>query len=185
MSKRTGEMVTFEELIDEVGIDATRYHLVRTSSDQQLAFDIAQVSDQSANNPVYYVQYAHARVCSLLRKAAGLSGDHEADIDALADAVIPADVDMSLLVTDAEKALMRKLSELSELIDRAARDRAPFRLCHYAEELAASLHHFYGKCQVLSDDEALTAARLAVMDATRHALAVTLRLVGVAAPVAM
>ncbi|MDR1775064.1 MAG: arginine--tRNA ligase [Actinomycetes bacterium] len=185
MSKRTGEMVTFEELIDEVGVDATRYHLVRTSSDQQLVFDIEQVSDQSANNPVYYVQYAHARICSILRKAGGVSGDHSVDIDALADTVIPADADLTLLASDAEIALMRKLTEFADVVERAARDRAPFRLTHYAEELAATLHHFYGHCQVISDDTALTAARLYAMDATRHALACALRLIGISVPVSM
>ncbi|MDR1413032.1 MAG: arginine--tRNA ligase [Actinomycetes bacterium] len=185
MSKRTGEMVTFEELIDEVGVDATRYHLVRTSSDQQLVFDIEAVSDQSANNPVYYVQYAHARVCSMFRRAAGVSGDHDADVDALAASLISVDVDLTLLSADAEIALMRKLSEFNEVVERAARDRAPFRVCHYAEELAALLHQFYGKCQVLSDDENLQAARLALVDATRHGLATALHLIGVSAPASM
>ena len=183
MSKRTGEMVTFEELIDEVGADAARYHLVRISSDQQLAFDIDQAKDQSSNNPVYYVQYAHARICSILRKAAGRSGEDEADVDALAAAAVGENgADLSLLSDDAEIALMRKLSEFTEVVERAARDRAPFRLTHYAEELAAGLHQFYGRCQVLGDDEALTRARLALIDATRHTLANALRLIGVGAP---
>ena len=185
MSKRTGEMVTFEELIDEVGVDAARYHLVRISSDQPLTFDIDQAKDQSSNNPVFYVQYAHARICSILRKAAGKSGEDVADMDALAAAVIADEPDLSLLNHEAELALLRKLSEFDEVVERAARDRAPFRLTHYVEELASLYHQFYQQCQVISDDEALSGARLALVDAVRHALAGGLRLIGVSAPTKM
>jgi len=185
MSKRTGEMVTFEELIDEVGVDAARYHLVRISSDQPLAFDIDQAKDQSSNNPVFYVQYAHARICSILRKAADKSGEEVEDIDALADALIPEDTDLSLFSHVAELALMRKLSEFAEVVERAARDRAPFRMTHYAEELAALYHQFYQQCQVISDGEPLTHARLALVDAVRHTLANALTLIGVNTPTKM
>ena len=187
MSKRTGEMVTFEELIDEVGVDAARYHLVRISSDQQLVFDIEVAKDQSANNPLYYVQYAHARICSILRKAAGVAGDEAADVDALAAGLITQTPDLSLLTDESEIALMRKLASFSELVERAARDRAPFRVAHYAEELAALLHQFYGRCPVLVADEdpALTAARLYEVDAARWALKTVLALIGVSAPTAM
>ncbi len=186
MSKRTGEMVTFEELIDEVGVDAARYHLVRISSDQQLIFDIEVAKDQSANNPLYYVQYAHARVCSILRKAAGVSGDANADIDGLAAELVKPDVDLTLLTDESEVALMRKLDSFGEVVERAARDRAPFRLTHYAEELAAIVHQFYGRCQVIIDDDpALTAARLYEVDAARWALKVVLSLIGVSAPTSM
>ena len=128
------------------------------------------------------MQYAHARICSIMRKAAGRSGEDDADVDALALEIIAADTKLSLLTDDAELALMRKLSEFGEVVERAARDRAPFRLTHYAEELAATLHQFYSKCQVLSDDADITSARLALMDATRHTLANALRLVGISAP---
>jgi len=193
MSKRTGEMVTFEELLDEVGVDAARYHLVRTSSDQPLSFDINQAKDQSSNNPVFYVQYAHARICSILRKSVGFEGDdpeHELgedadDIDALAAIHRTEGMNLSLLSAEAELALMRKISEFAEVVERAARDRAPFRLAHYAEELAALYHQFYQQCQVLSDDQDLTSARLALIDATRHTLANALRLIGVSAPTKM
>ena len=182
MSKRTGEMVTFEELLDEVGVDAARYHLVRTSSDQPLSFDIDVAKDQSSNNPVFYVQYAHARICSILRKAADASGQDDADIDALAVIHIDESTDLSLLGHAAELALMRKISEFGEVVERAARDRAPFRLAHYSEELASLYHQFYQQCQVLSDDASLTSARLALIDATRHTLANALALIGVSAP---
>jgi len=185
MSKRTGEMVTFEELIDEVGVDGARYHLIRTSSDQQLAFDINEAKDQSSNNPVFYVQYAHARICSILRKAAGKSGEDDIDMDALAAAVIDDGTDLSLLSHEAELALMRKLSEFGEVVERAARDRAPFRLTHYSEELASLYHQFYQQCQVIGDDKELSSARLALVDAVRHTLANALRLIGVSAPTRM
>ncbi|MCL2324552.1 MAG: arginine--tRNA ligase [Actinomycetia bacterium] len=186
MSKRTGEMVTFEELIDEVGTDAARYHLVRISSDQQLVFDIEVAKDQSANNPLYYVQYAHARICSILRKAAGVDADAGADIDAIAASLITQTPDFSLLTDESEIALMRKLGSFTELVERAARDRAPFRVAHYAEELAALLHQFYGRCKVVvADDPALTAARLYEIDAARVALRTVLGLIGVSAPTSM
>ncbi|MCL2655375.1 MAG: arginine--tRNA ligase [Coriobacteriia bacterium] len=187
MSKRTGEMVTFEELMDEVGVDAARYHLVRISSDQQLIFDIEVAKDQSANNPLYYVQYAHARICSVLRKAAGLAADEAADIDAVTAGLI-ADTppDFTLLSDESEIALMRKLASFSETVERSARDRAPFRLAHYAEELAAIVHQFYGRCPMLvPDDPALTAARLYEADAARWALKTVLALIGVSAPTKM
>ncbi len=186
MSKRTGEMVTFEELIDEVGVDAARYHLVRISSDQQLVFDIEVAKDQSANNPLYYVQYAHARICSILRKAAGLAADDAADIDAVAAGLITGEPDFTLLADESEVALMRKLASFSETVERSARDRAPYRVAHYAEELAALLHQFYGRCQVIvADDPALTAARLYEVDAARAALRTVLSLIGVSAPTSM
>ncbi|MCL2680726.1 MAG: arginine--tRNA ligase, partial [Coriobacteriia bacterium] len=187
MSKRTGEMVTFEELLDEVGVDAARYHLVRTSSDQPLAFDINQAKDQSSNNPVFYVQYAHARICSILRKAAGYDAQDKGgdDIDALAAAHISDDTNLALLGHTAELVLMRKISEFGEVVERAARDRAPFRLAHYSEELAALYHQFYQQCQVLGDDKELSSARLALIDATRHTLKNALSLIGVSAPTKM
>lgn len=183
MSKRTGEMVTFEDLIDEVGDDAARYFFLRRSTDQPLDFDIALAKEQSADNPVYYVQYAHARICSILRKAAGReTSDESADIAAIVAARVPADAPLDLLETEPELTLMRKLAELPEVVEAAARGRAPHRLTGYAEDLAATFHKFYTLCRVVSDDEALTAARLYAVDATRIALANVLGLVGVTAP---
>ena len=180
MSKRTGEMVTFEDLLDEVGADAARYFFLRRSTDQSLDFDIALAKQQSADNPVYYVQYAHARICSILRKAAGV--EDADDMDALVAALVPADVDLSVLGEDAELALLRALGEFPEVAEAAAVARAPHKLTRYAEDLAASFHQFYTLCRVMSDDSALTAARLAVVDATRIVLEVALGLVGVTAP---
>ena len=130
MSKRTGEMVTFSELIDEVGVDATRFLMLSRSSDQPIDFDIEVAKKKDASNPVYYVQYAHARICSLLRKAASEEDARAAEegtlsMEELAAKLAPADVDLSPLTADAELALMRKMADFEELIDLAARDRAP------------------------------------------------------------
>lgn len=184
MSKRTGEMVTFEELIDEVGVDATRFLMLSRSSDQPIDFDIEAAKKRDASNPVYYVQYAHARICSILRKAAGAGGEADGALstDELAAQVIPADVDLAPLTDESELALMRKMADFGDLVALAARDRAPFRLTHYAQELAASFHQFYTNCRVLDDDEALRCARLALADAARIELALTLSLLGVSAP---
>lgn len=184
MSKRTGEMVTFEELLEEVGADAARYFFLRRSTDQSLDFDIGLAKERSSDNPIYYVQYAHARICSILRKAAG-TDDVEADIDALVAKLIPADTDLSPLVEEAELALMRKLSEFSDVVESVARDLAPNRLTRYAEELAATFHQFYSRCRVVGDDPCITAARLYAVDATRSALRTVLALVGVGAPSSM
>jgi arginyl-tRNA synthetase len=175
MSKRTGEMVTFEELIEEVGADATKYLMLARSSDQPIDFDIEVAKKQDASNPVYYVQYAHARICSLLRKAKTAHSDP-----------VPVcsfdDANLSLLTEPAELELARVFSQLSEVVENAARDLAPVRLTHYAEELATSFHSFYTKCHVIGEDDELTKARLYLADATRSVLALVLKLLGVSAP---
>ncbi|MGB4594067.1 MAG: arginine--tRNA ligase [Coriobacteriia bacterium] len=181
MSKRTGEMVTFEELLDEVGADAARYFFLRRSTDQALDFDIGLAKEQSADNPVYYVQYAHARICSILRKAA--DAPDADDVETLAASLVPAGVDLTPLTDDAELALFRKLEEFGEVVEVAARTLQPHKLTRYAEELAATFHQFYTVCRVVdSDAPALTAARLAVVDSTRLALELVLSLLGVSAP---
>ena len=192
MSKRKGTMVTFDELLAEVGADATRYTLVAKSNNQMIDFDIEAVKRQDNTNPVYYVQYAHARICSILRRAAGVSAEEAAELgmDVVAERAIGADYDLGLLTDAAEAALARKLAELPSLVESCARDRAPFRLTHYAEELAAHFHSFYAACQVLPSegrplDAGLSRARLAAVDATRRVLALTLNLIGVGAPQAM
>ena len=188
MSKRKGTMVTFDELLEEVGADATRYTLVAKSNNQMIDFDIELAKKQDNTNPVYYVQYAHARTCSILRKAAGVSKEEAAELgmDEVASRAIGAEYDLGLLTDSTETALARKLSEFGGLIESCARDRAPFRLTHYAEELAAAFHSFYAACQVLPSEgrpveEGLSRARLAAVDATRRVLALSLTMVGVAA----
>jgi len=183
MSKRTGEMVTFEELLSEVGADAARYWFLRRSTDQPVDFDIELARQQSADNPVFYVQYAHARICSILRRAAGPdAADGVVDIDSLAASLVRADADLTLLSGEAELTLARKLGEFSDIVEIAARDLSPHRLTRYAEDLAATSHQFYTQCRVMTDDAELTAARLYAVDATRCALRTVLGLLGVSAP---
>ena len=192
MSKRKGTMVAFDELLAEVGADATRYTLVAKSNNQMIDFDIEQAKKQDNTNPVYYVQYAHARICSILRRAAGVDVEQAAELgmDEVASRAIGQTYDLGLLTNAAEASLARKISEFAGLVESCARDRAPFRLTHYAEELAGEFHSFYAACQVLGSqtrpmDADLSRARLAACDATRRVLALTLNMIGVAAPQSM
>lgn len=184
MSKRTGEMVTFQELIDEVGVDATRYLMLSKSADQTIDFDIEVAKKQDSSNPVYYVQYAHARICSILRKAGEARGMNveSAGIEEIVAELGLDDIDLSPLAHESELALMRKMADFSDLVAGAARDRAPFRLTHYAQELAGLFHSFYGNCHVLGEEESVEKARLALVDSTRIVLALSLDLLGVSAP---
>jgi len=184
MSKRTGEMVTFEDLLDEVGEDAARYFFLRRSTDQPLDFDIGLAKEQSAENPVFYVQYAHARICSILRKAAGIdTADESVEIASMATALIPDDAPLHLLETEAELSLMRKLAEFGEVVEVAADQLLMHKLTRYAEDLAATFHQFYTQCRVYDPENLdLTSARLYAVDATRQVLANVLGLVGVSAP---
>lgn len=184
MSKRTGEMVTFQELIDEVGVDATRYLMLSKSADQAIDFDIEVAKKQDSSNPVYYVQYAHARICSILRKAGEARGMNveSAGIEEIVAELGLDDIDLSPLAHESELALMRKMADFSDLVSGAARDRAPFRLTHYAQELAGLFHSFYGNCHVLGEEECVEKARLALVDSARIVLALSLDLLGVSAP---
>ena len=192
MSKRKGTGIPFDELLGEVSVDATRYTLMSKSSNQMIDFDIEQVKRQDSSNPVYYVQYAHARICSILRRGAGVSIEEaqELGMDEVASRAIGDSYDLSLLSENVEQALSRKLSEFPTLVENCARDRAPFRITHYVEELASDFHGFYTVCQVLPSesrplDEDLSRARLAACDATRRVLALALNLIGVSAPQSM
>lgn len=192
MSKRKGTMVAFDELLEEVGADATRYTLVAKSNNQMIDFDIEAVKRQDNTNPVYYVQYAHARICSILRRAAGVDADEAAKLgmDEVARRAVGENYDLGLLTDPTEAALARKLAELPGLVESCARDRAPFRLTHYAEDLAGHFHSFYAACQVIPGagrplDEGLSHARLAAVDACRRVLALTLNMIGVTAPQVM
>jgi len=172
MSKRTGEIVTLDELLDEVGADASRYLFLQRSADSPLDFDIELAKRETPENPVFYVQYAHARICSIL-KYAGEGG---------ADLSDPAPAEIQLLQTEAEMDLLRKLAELEEVVEFCAERRAPHRLTGYAEDLAALFHAFYRDCRVVSDDESLTRARLFVVKAVKQVLEIALGLLGVSAP---
>ncbi len=184
MSKRTGEMITFRELIDEVGVDSTRYMMLSKSADQTIDFDIDVAKKKDASNPVYYVQYAHARICSILRKAGEEQG-LEVGVytpEQLAGALDLDNADLSLLTEDSELALVKKMADFTDLVAGAARDRAPYRLTHFAQDLASLFHSFYQHCHVLGEEHERTKARLALIDAARINLALALSLLGVSAP---
>jgi arginyl-tRNA synthetase len=175
MSKRTGEFVTLNELLDDVGPDAVRFMLIYQSANTTIDFDLDVAVKQSDENPVYYVQYAHARIASILKKAAE-SG------------ATSARGDLSLLKHPAELDLIRAMMRLPEMIDRAAQSYEPHHLPHYAIELAGVFHSFYKQCRVVSSepgDAALTSARLKLVDAARLTLARALNLMGVSAPETM
>ena len=169
ISKRTGDMIALSEVIDEVGTDACRFFFLSQTADSQMDFDLELAKKQSADNPVYYVQYAHARIASILR----LASEKEIDF---------SHGDVSLLTSEPELALIRKLSLLPELIEMAAEAHEPHHLTYYAKDLANVFHAFYRDCRVVSTDEALTAARLKLVSATKIVLARTLYLMGMTAP---
>lgn len=169
MSKRAGEFVTLEELIEEVGREAARFFFSMRSPDSPLDFDLSLAKKQSSDNPVYYVQYAHARICSLL-SAAG-------------EPVRPAaEVDTALLKEPAEEALLEAIAAWPEKVALAARELAPYHLAYYAKDLANAFHTFYNGCKVLTDDAELKAARLLLADCARITLRNVLLLLGVSAP---
>jgi arginyl-tRNA synthetase len=175
MSKRAGAFVSLDELIDEVGRDAARFHLLMFSSDVTMRFDIEAVKHQSLENPVYYVQYGYARIASILRKAT------ERGV-----ALRPLDeVDLSRLEHDAELDLLRAIADLPEQIRTAAEFRAPHRLTHAAQEIATRFHRFYTECSVLSDDDEMTQARLWLSRGAQQVIGTLLGLLGVSAPESM
>jgi arginyl-tRNA synthetase len=175
MSKRAGAFVSLGELIDAVGTDAARYHLLMFGPDSPMNFDIDEVARQTMENPVYYVQYAHARIASILRHAAELGV-----------AVRPVeDAKLELLTNETELDLMRRIAELPQEIATATELRGPHRLTRYAEELAALFHKFYGECKVVGDDAELTQARLWLCRVAKQTLAVALGLLGVSTPESM
>ena len=172
MSKRAGDIVPLTALLNDVGRDAARFFFLTQSMDSHLDFDLELAKKQAADNPVYYVQYAHARICSILRTA---------EERGLAAAAL-ADADLDLLADPDELALMRKLAELPDEIEQAAARYEPHRLTRYARELAAVFHVFYTNCRVLGDDPNLTAARLRLVLAARTVLRIVLQTIGVSAP---
>ena len=169
VSKRTGEMITLHDLMNEVGVDACRFFFLSRSADSQMDFDMELAKRQSADNPVYYVQYAHARICSILRLADEKGIDYSGG-------------EVSLLTSDEELALIRKMLQLPEVVELIAQTLEPQHLPYYAMDIATVFHNFYEKCRVISDDEALTRARLKLVEAVRIVLARTLLLMGMTAP---
>ncbi len=173
MSKRAGTVITLDDLVDAIGVDAARYVLVRSSVDSSIDIDLALWASATNENPVYYVQYAHARLASLARNAAELGIDAEGP-------------DLSLLVHEQEGELIRTIGDYPRVVASAANLREPHRIARYLEELAGAYHRFYGACRVLpqGDEEPgpVNTARLALGNATRQVLANGLALLGVSAP---
>ncbi len=177
MSKRAGNVITLDDLVEAIGVDAARYALIRSSVDSSLDIDMALWSSKTSDNPVFYVQYGHARLASIGRKAAELG-------------VTYSDPDLSLLTDGREGDLIRTLGEFPKVVGTAAELREPHRIARYTEELAGTFHRFYDACQILPKGEEPTGeqadplfrARLALAAATKQTLANALQLVGVSAP---
>lgn len=172
MSKRTGELVTVDDLLDEVGADAARYTFLRTSIDVGFDFDFAAVIREERENPVYYVQYSHARSASIMREAAA-RGVEPGQAD---------DAPLERLGHPTETELVRRIATWPEVLAYAAEGRAPHRVARFCEELAEAFHRFYTECQVLGDDAELTRARYHLVAATRQTLVNALGILGVGAP---
>lgn len=172
LSKRAGSYVTLRDLIEEVGCDATRYFLAARRTDSQLIFDIDLARAQTNDNPVYYIQYAHARICSVLQQWGG-------NVNTLST------VDLSMINSDSETALMQKLSEFTEVVARACDELAPHIITTYLKELASDLHSYYNDTKFLVDDEPTKLARMALIAATQQVLKNGLNLLGVSAPLKM
>lgn len=171
MSKRTGKAVTLRELVEEVGLDAVRYFFAMRSADTHMDFDLDLAVSQSNENPVYYAQYAHARICSILRQAEeqGLASEDK--------------IDLKLIGTEKEVDLLKKLGEFPQMIADAAEKRTPHRVANYINDLASAFHSFYNANKVLDEENReLTTARLALVKVVRVTLQNALALIGVAAP---
>ncbi len=172
ISKRSGDIISLREVLDEVGPDACRFVFLSRSADSQMDFDLELAIKQSADNPVYYVQYAHARISSILKNAAekGIKFDSG---------------DVTLLTSEPELTLIRHMARISEVIETVAATHGPHLLPFYAQDLATVFHSFYKLCRVISDDGELTNARLKLVKAARIILAKTLHLMGMTAPDSM
>jgi arginyl-tRNA synthetase len=169
VSKRSGDIITLREVVEEVGADACRFFFLSRSADSQMDFDLELAKKQSADNPVYYVQYAHARIASILRLAEERGIEFQ-------------DGDVSLLTTEPELSLIRKMLLLPEIIEMVAVTYEPHHLTYYALSLATVFHGFYTQCRVVSDNQSLSKARLKLVMAAKLALAKTLNLMGMTAP---
>jgi arginyl-tRNA synthetase len=176
LSKRAGSYLTLRDLIDEVGRDATRYFLISRKADSQLIFDIDLARAQTNDNPVYYIQYAHARVASVMRQLAerGMAWDRASGL-----------AHLSKLDSETEQALMIELSRYPEVVETAGQNLEPHLVANYLRELAAAFHMYYNTNQFLVDDAAIRDARLTLANATRQVLANGLDLLGLSAPESM
>jgi arginyl-tRNA synthetase len=170
LSKRSGNIVLIRDIVEEVGVDAARFFFLSRSADSQMEFDLELAKRQSAENPVYYVQYAHARIAGIIKNAAERG-------------FTSAGADVALLAHPAELDLIRKMMQLPDLVQYMAEHLEPHHLPHYAQELATAFHQFYTECRVLDDEnKAQSCARLRLCEASRVALARALSLMGMSAP---
>ena len=176
MSTRSGQFITLRELREEVGSDAARYFYIMRSHEQHLDFDLDLAKSNSNENPVYYIQYAHARICSVFRNLEQMDETHNQAIGEAA---------LKLLIEPNEIKLLRALSRYPEIIESAARLRAPHQLAHYLQALATEFHALYNSQQFLVDDENIRNTRLNLILATRIVLANGLALLGISAPESM
>ncbi|MCK8828444.1 arginine--tRNA ligase [Natroniella acetigena] len=172
MSKRAGDFVTMRDVIKEVGKDAARYFYVMRSPDSHLDFDLELAKQESTENPVYYIQYAHARICSILEQVE----EEGIEIDSLEE------IDLSKLTTEAEINLLKELADYPDQIAKSAESRAPHHMARFAHQLASAFHTFYNKCYVLVEDRDLMKARLRLVLATKQVLVNLLELLGISAP---
>jgi arginyl-tRNA synthetase len=175
MSKRVGSLISMRELVKEVGVDVARFFFLMRRMDSHLDFDTDIALKQSEENPVYYVQYAHARICSIL-KYAKAQGAAPPSIEK---------IHLSLLKNREELDLIKKIASLPEVVHKAAASLEPHRLTAYLREVATSFHLFYHKHRVVTDNHNRTMARLALVEATRIALRNALKIIGVSAPTSM
>lgn len=173
MSKRTGQAITLNELIEEVGTDAARYFFIMRSLDTQLDFDLDLAKSHSNENPVYYIQYAHARIYSIYRQAKEAGANLSMDW---------SDVKWDTLTNEYELELIKKMAAFPEEVQSAARERAPHRIAHFVHELAGMFHTFYNHCRIIQEDKDLEKARLALVTAVRITIANSLAILGVSAP---
>jgi arginyl-tRNA synthetase len=172
MSKRAGKYIALEQLVKEVGLDAARFFFLARAANSHLIFDLELAKKKSQENPVYYVQYAHARICSILRKSEMLGGPTSQG----------GRTSFKLLVHSAELALIKQLIRFPEIIEDIAKDYQVQRIPQYAIDLAESFHRFYQECQVISDDKEKTKSRIALITATQIVLKNTLNLMGITTP---
>jgi arginyl-tRNA synthetase len=178
MSKRAGDFVTLKELVDEVGVDAVRFVFLTKSHDSTLDFDIDLVKKQDSDNPVYYVQYGHARICSIFRKAASEGISLPDRQDGL----------LERLILDEEMALIRRMAEFPSLLEEISRTLEPHRLTYYLTDLAASFHRYFNlgtkipEYRIVTNDRETSHARLFLADAVRSVIANGLGLLGISAP---
>ncbi|MDQ2866778.1 MAG: arginine--tRNA ligase [Candidatus Eremiobacteraeota bacterium] len=174
MSKRAGNIVTLDDILDEVGIDAARFFFIMLAAESPLTFDLKLATEASNENPVYYVQYGHARIASVLKNASGEDAARARDGNSL-----------QVLEHSAELALVRRLAELPRAVRGVVENLAPHRLAKYARDVASDFHQFYTECKILTEDREVRTARLGLCIATQNVLATVLDLIGVSAPESM